>query len=198
MIAMLRGEVVAKHLDRAVILAGSMGGEVFATPDTLASWQVGETVDAHTYLIVREDALTLYGFASTKARAAFAILMQVKGIGPKLGLAALSVLSPTELATAVAARDLAALQRIPGVGKKSAERMAIEIGDKLGVVGSVSVPLAGSVVGAGDFDANAVIEALVGLGWSAPQASEAVSQVQAKDAGTALREALQYLGGKHG
>ena len=106
--------------------------------------------------------------------------------------------SPTELATAVAARDLAALQRIPGVGKKSAERMAIEIGDKLGVVGSVSVPLTGSVVGAGDFDANAVIEALVGLGWSAPQASEAVSQVQAKDAGTALREALQYLGGKHG
>lgn len=194
MIAIIKGEVVSKKLDRATVLAGGLGLEFFATPDTLATLIPETVATVQTYLVVREDSLTLYGFASALERDTFATLMQVKGIGPKLGLAALSVLSPEALAAAVANGDVAALQRIPGVGKKSAERMILEIGDKLGGVPGVAAP-AGMAPG---FNTSTVVEALSNLGYSQALATEAVNTVRASDAPTALREALKYLGSKHG
>lgn len=190
MIALLKGQVVDKRLDRATILCGGLGLEFFATPNTLSTLNQGHDAEIYTCLVVREDALTLYGFADFQQRETFQILIQVKGIGPKLALATLAVLSPTDLANAVANRDLATLQRIPGVGKKSAERMSIEIGDKLGIV---PTPATAATTGGG-FNATTVVEALTNLGWNQAQAAEAVNAIEASDAATALREALQYLG----
>ena len=196
MISILKGDVAAKKLDRATVMAGGLGLEFFATPDTLSRLTVGETATVHTYLVVREDSMTLYGFGTPEERETFATLMQVKGIGPKLGLAALSVLSPDALAAAVANRDIASLQRIPGVGKKSAERMLIEIGDKLGV-GTGASPVAG-VKSVSGYNATQVVEALTNLGYNQAAATEAVNAIEATDESTALREALKYLGSKHG
>lgn len=189
---MISGQVIQKHLDRAVISVGGLGLEFFATPHTLSQLPLNENSTVHTYLVVREDALTLYGFATAAERETFATLIQVKGIGPKLALAALSVMDPADLVQALAQRDLAALQRIPGVGKKSAERMLIEIGDKLGT-GSLSGLTTDLPTG---FDATSVIEALINLGWNQETARQAVSSITATDTSTALREALQYLGRK--
>lgn len=196
MISILKGELAAKQLDRATILAGGIGLEFLATPETLSHLQVGQSATVHTFLVVREDSLTLYGFANATERETFATLMQVKGIGPKLGLAALSVLSPDALAEAVANRDLNTLQRIPGVGKKSAERMLIEIGDKLGTPTGVSGN--SDSRSATGFNSSTVVEALMNLGYNQALASEAVKSVAAGDAATALREALKYLGSKRG
>ena len=194
MISVIKGEVVSKKLDRATVLVGGLGLEFLATPNTLAALVPGTTATVQTYLVVREDSLTLYGFASPSERDTFATLMQVKGIGPKLGLAALSVLSPEALAAAVANGDVAALQGIPGVGKKSAERMILEIGDKLGGVSGVAAST-GATAG---FNASTVVEALSNLGYNQALATEAVNAVSASDAPTALREALKYLGSKRG
>ncbi|WP_279059019.1 Holliday junction branch migration protein RuvA [Mobiluncus curtisii] len=194
MISVIKGEVVSKKLDRATVLMGGLGLEFLATPNTLAALVPGTTATVQTYLVVREDSLTLYGFASPSERDTFATLMQVKGIGPKLGLAALSVLSPEALAAAVANSDVAALQGIPGVGKKSAERMILEIGDKLGGVSGVAAST-GATAG---FNASTVVEALSNLGYNQALATEAVNAVSASDAPTALREALKYLGSKRG
>jgi hypothetical protein len=193
-ISVIKGEVVSKKLDRATVLVGGLGLEFLATPNTLAALVPGTTATVQTYLVVREDSLTLYGFASPSERDTFATLMQVKGIGPKLGLAALSVLSPEALAAAVANGDVAALQGIPGVGKKSAERMILEIGDKLGGVSGVAAST-GATAG---FNASTVVEALSNLGYNQALATEAVNAVSASDAPTALREALKYLGSKRG
>ena len=194
MISIIKGEVVSKKLDRATVLAGGLGLEFFATPNTLAALVPETVATVQTYLVVREDSLTLYGFATASERDTFATLTQVKGIGPKLGLAALSVLSPEALAAAVANSDVATLQSIPGVGKKSAERMILEIGDKLGGVPGSAAP-AGTASG---FNISTVVEALSNLGYSQALAAEAVGAVQASDAPTALREALKYLGSKRG
>ncbi|EFU82229.1 Holliday junction DNA helicase RuvA [Mobiluncus holmesii ATCC 35242] len=194
MISVIKGEVVSKKLDRATVLVGGLGLEFLATPNTLAALVPGTTATVQTYLVVREDSLTLYGFASPSERDTFATLMQVKGIGPKLGLAALSVLSPEALAAAVVNSDVAALQGIPGVGKKSAERMILEIGDKLGGVSGVAAST-GATAG---FNASTVVEALSNLGYNQALATEAVNAVSASDAPTALREALKYLGSKRG
>lgn len=169
-------------------MAGGLGLEFFATAATLSDLTVGETATVHTCLVLREDSLSLYGFTDASQRETFATLMQVKGIGPKLGLAALGLLSPAELAAAVAARDLATLQRIPGVGKKSAERMVIDIGDKLGITQTGTA--------AATAPANTVIAALTNLGWNQAQAAQAVAAVEPGDTATVLREALQYLGGQ--
>lgn len=190
MIALLKGPVVDKRIDRATILCGGLGLEFFATPNTLSTLNQGQDAEIYTCLVVREDALTLYGFDDFQQRETFQILIQVKGIGPKLALATLAVLSPSDLANAVANRDLTTLQRIPGVGKKSAERMSLEIGDKLGIV-PTSVTTAAT---GGGFNATTVVEALTNLGWNQAQATEAVNAIEANDAATALREALQYLG----
>lgn len=189
MIALLSGKVVEKHLNRATILCGGLGLEFFSTPETIGTLLVGEETEVYTYLVVREDALTLYGFSQIEERDTFQILMQAKGIGPKVGLAALSTLKPSALANAISNRELEKLQKIPGIGKKSAERMVIEIGNKLDIF-SATV----TAQSTGGFNTQTVVEALTNLGWNQAQATAAVNTIEANDEATALREALKYLG----
>lgn len=198
MISCLTGTVVSVSLDRAVISVGGMGFEVFATPTTLSGLRRGEEATVETELVVREDSLTLYGFADTDERDAFRVLLTVKGIGPRLALTTLAVLPPNALRKAVAGGDEAALQRIPGVGKKSAQRMLIEIGDKLGAPVGGSVEDSAAPVATVNPD---VVSALVNLGWAEKQAEEAVRKVVSaedgpRDVPSILRASLQELGGK--
>ena len=132
MISILRGIVASVGLDHIDVVVGGIGFRVHVTPAFAQGHARDEEITVYTSMIVREDSMTLYGFESCDERDVFTTLMSVSGIGPKIALAALAVLCPDDLRRAVRDQDLAALQRIPGVGKKSAQRMALEIGDKLG------------------------------------------------------------------
>ena len=154
-----------------------------------------------TSMIVREDSMTLYGFESADERDVFSKLLSVSGIGPKIALAALAVLRPDDLRRAVRDQDLAALQRIPGVGKKSAQRMALEIGDKLGTPAALSGgETAAAPAPTEDAVASEVSAALVGLGWSEAQAAKAIEKLAGSGLGASdmLRAALVSLGGGRG
>ena len=154
-----------------------------------------------TSMIVREDSMTLYGFESADERDVFTKLLSVSGIGPKIALAALAVLRPNDLRRAVRDQDLTARQRIPGVGKKSAQRMALEIGDKLGTPAALP---GGETTAAPapteDAVASEVSAALVGLGWSEAQAAKAIEKLAGSGLGASdmLRAALVTLGGGRG
>ena len=141
---------------------------VHTTPRTVADVRSGQDVTVSTTLVVREDSLTLFGFGSTSERDMFETVQTVSGVGPRLALAMLSVLTPDEVSTALRAGDLATLTKIPGVGKKSAERLVLELKDK---VGMPSAPVGGDVAASaaplGDERRDQVAEALVGLGWLA-------------------------------
>ena len=199
MIASLSGRVAHVGLDRLVVEVGGVGMLVHTTPRTAADLRAGHDVTVATTLIVREDSLTLFGFGSPGERDMFETVQTVSGVGPRLALAMLSVLTPDEVSTALRRGDLATLTKIPGVGKKSAERLVLELKDKVGMpfapVGDSAAPTAPS----GDARRDQVAEALVGLGWSAKQAADAVSTVSASadpDASVAalLRMALRELG----
>ena len=160
-----------------------------------------EEMMVFTSMIVREDSMTLYGFESADERDVFTKLLSVSGIGPKIALAALAVLRPDDLRRAVRDQDLTALQRIPGVGKKSAQRMALEIGDKLGTPAALpGVETAAAPVPAEDAVASEVSAALVGLGWSEAQAAKAIEKLAGSGLGASdmLRAALVTLGGGRG
>ncbi|HEY0558962.1 MAG TPA: Holliday junction branch migration protein RuvA [Frankiaceae bacterium] len=145
MIASLRGTVVALRGDRAVLDLGSAGGgvgiTVWCTAATLATLRLGQTATLSTSLVVREDALTLYGFDDDDARDVFEIVQTASGVGPRLAQAMLAALRPDEVRAAVAAGDLTTLTRVPGIGQKGAARIALELKDKLGVLVG-AVPLA--------------------------------------------------------
>ena len=157
---------------------------------------IGFQVELYTHLIVREDSLTLYGFKTEEEREVFEILMSVSGIGPRIGLAALSVFTPNDLRRAVADQDTAALARIPGVGKKVASRMLVELGDKLGLPAELpqsSAPMSGVVEAE-------VKAALIGLGWNDAKADAALAELGGNglNASDLLRAALIKLGGANG
>lgn len=208
MIASLTGTVAHVGLDRAVVDVGGVGYLVHATPTTLATLRVGETAGVATSMVVREDSMTLYGFGDPDERDVFEVVQTVSGVGPRLALAMLAVHTPDALRRAVAGEDLAALTRVPGIGRKGAQRIVLELGDRLG-------PPSGALAGAGSVEPAAsvgdhserVVEALAGLGWPAKQADDAVAKVLA-DAGTdaiaadevatTLRAALRLLGGHRG
>ena len=135
-ISILRGTVASVGLDHIDILVGGIGFRVHVTPAFAQGASRDAEMTVFTSMIVREDSMTLYGFESADERDVFTKLLSVSGIGPKIALAALAVLRPDDLRRAVRDQDLAALQRIPGVGKKSAQRMALEIGDKLLIEGT--------------------------------------------------------------
>lgn len=208
MIASLTGTVAHVGLDRAVVDVGGVGYLVHATPTTLATLRVGETAGVATSMVVREDSMTLYGFGDPDERDVFEVVQTVSGVGPRLALAMLAVHTPDALRRAVAGEDLAALTRVPGIGRKGAQRIVLELGDRLG-------PPSGALAGAGPVEpavnagdhSERVVEALAGLGWPAKQADDAVAKVLA-DAGTdaiaadevatTLRAALRLLGGHRG
>ncbi|SDP56549.1 Holliday junction DNA helicase subunit RuvA [Actinopolyspora xinjiangensis] len=212
MIASVRGEVLSVGLDHAVIEVGGVGMAVYATPATLGGLRRGEEASLATSLIVREDSLTLYGFADARARDLFALLQTASGVGPRLALAALAVLDPSQLRDALSRGDTGALTMVPGIGKKSAERLVLELRDKVAALSAANgaepgqpTPVSGSDAGVAAVDTagirSEVSEALVGLGFSAKQAEQSVNAVLAENGGetdtsTVLRKALATLGPK--
>ncbi|MFS0698700.1 Holliday junction branch migration protein RuvA [Cellulomonas sp. 179-A 4D5 NHS] len=204
MIASVRGTVQAVRLDAAVLEVGGVGLLVQATPATLAGLRVGSEALLATSMVVREDSLTLYGFADADEREVFEVVQTVSGVGPRLALAMLAVHTPDGLRRAVAAEDLAALKRVPGIGHKGAQRIVLELADRLGAPTPAGVP-DGPPVPAGD-QRGQVVDALVGLGWNVRAAEDAVAGVLPDAAATigpddvagVLRAALRALGGGRG
>lgn len=196
-IARLDGSVVEVGLDHLVLLVGGIGFEVQVSPAHAQSVGVGEALTVHTSMVVREDSMTLYGFTSVDEREVFVRLQSVSGIGPRTALAALSVLDPDQLRRAVSEGDLATLQRIPGVGRKSAQRMVLDIGDKLGLP---AMDLGGAQESHDEDVVAEVSAALVQLGWTQAAAQAAVEPLAGQGLGASdlLRAALVSLGGRRG
>ena len=178
MISHLRGLLSWKGIDHVVVDVGGVGLRVSVSLQTLAELpQTGADVKLVTHLIVREDALTLYGFSTEDERTAFELCMTVQQVGPKLAMSILSTLSPRDLAQAVAAEDVPRLQRIPGVGKKTAERLALELRDKLDKAG-LGAPRK-EISAAPKVQSGPVVSALVNLGYKPNEAERAVDEVVA-------------------
>jgi holliday junction DNA helicase RuvA len=192
MIASIRGEVLDIALDHAVIEAAGVGYKVLTTPTTLSTLRRGAEARLITAMIVREDSMTLYGFADSDSRDLFTTLLGVSGVGPKIALATLAVYDPQALRRALADGDVTALTRVPGIGKRGAERLVLELRDKIGPVTPGVTNATGHAVRV------PVVEALVGLGFAAKQAEEATDKVLAADPDattqSALRAALSMLG----
>jgi Holliday junction DNA helicase RuvA len=176
MIASVSGRVTAVAPDAAVVEVGGVGFAVQCTPNTLAALRVGTPARLATSLIVREDSLTLYGFADDDEKQLFEMLQTVSGVGPRVAQAVLAVHQPDVVRKAIANSDTAVLVRVPGIGRKGAERLILELRDKIG-----SVPLLADGVtparGGRQAWQDQVHQALVGLGWSATQAEVAVASV---------------------
>jgi holliday junction DNA helicase RuvA len=206
MIASVRGEVTAVDLDHAVVEVGGVGLAVHATPATLATLRRGGQARLATALVVREDSLTLYGFADAEARELFTLLQTVSGVGPRLALAMLAVLEPDTLRAALAGGDIATLVQVPGIGRKGAERLVIELRDKVTATSVVTAQPGAPAAGApaATVVRSQVTEALVGLGFAVRAAEQAVDAVLAEagaadgaghtDTPKVLRSALARLG----
>ena len=195
MIASVSGEIIHIALDHAVVECGGVGYKVLATPPTLGTLRCGEQVRLLTAMMVREDSMTLYGFIDPDARDLFGLLQTVTGVGPRLAMATLAVLEPDALRRALADSDAKALTAVPGIGKRVAERLVVELRDKVTAVpGAASAPGAVAPAGVGA----QVAEALVGLGFTEGAAEKAVAAVLADnaeaDSSTLLRAALSSLG----
>lgn len=199
MIASVRGPVTHVGLDHVVVEVGGVGLLVHTTPATAAGCHRGREAALDTTLVVREDSLTLYGFASPSERDMFQTVQTVSGVGPRLALAMLSVMGPDELAGALSGGDTKALTAIPGIGAKSAQRLVLELRDRVAAIhGSGTSTAPGGRVAAGEPWREQVTEALVGLGWSGRQAVDAVERVAAQapagaDVAAYLRLALREL-----
>jgi holliday junction DNA helicase RuvA len=187
MIAFLEGEVVEKAATRVVLAVGGVGYDVTVPTGVLADLPpVGRVARVHTRMVVRDDAMTLYGFASTEQREFFDLLTGVTGVGPKMALSFLSALSAPALRRAIVEGDAAALTITPGVGKKVAQRVVLDLRDRLGGKGELVAegPLAD------------VREALLSLGLTPQEAAEALAGVEVgeREVDELLREALQRVG----
>lgn len=199
MIASIRGEVLEIALDHAVLEASGVGYRINATPSTLGTLHRGAESRLLTTMIVREDSMTLYGFEDSESRDLFSLLLTVSGVGPRIAMATLAVLDPNALRTALADGNIAALTRVPGIGKRGAERMVVELRDKVdAIVGGSAATSVPSSASGGNPVRDQIVEALTGLGFAAKQAEDATDSVLAAqpDASTsaALRSALAYLG----
>jgi Holliday junction DNA helicase RuvA len=197
------------RLDSAVLDVQGVGYLVHATPSTLGNLRHGATVTLATSMVVREDSLTLFGFADDDERSVFETTQTVSGVGPRLALAMLAVHSPDALRAAVASGDLVTLERVPGIGRKGAQRIVLELSGKLGAaVGPAADGEAARAATSGPGDRREeVVAALVGLGWTQKVADDAVAKVLAEGGSDAvaadevadtLRAALRFLGGRRG
>jgi Holliday junction DNA helicase RuvA len=195
-IASVRGTVLRAGLDSVVVDVGGVGLLVHTTPRTAAGMRSGQSVTLATALVVREESLTLFGFADDDERSVFETVQTVSGFGPRLALAMLAVHSPDAVRAAISTGDLLALTKVPGIGRKGAERIVLELRDKIGVptgpATSADRPATAAWQGQ-------VRDALVGLGWTPRQADDALEAVspQATEGTTVsalLKAALQELG----
>ena len=210
MISHLDGLVCAIAPEGAVIEVGGVGLLVQATPGTLAALRTGERARLATSLVVREDALTLYGFASDDERDVFELVQTASGVGPRLALAMLASFSPDGLRQAIAAEDVSGLTRVPGIGRKGAQRIVLELAGRLGSPAAPAgvmgpLPGAGSAADGAAPWRDQVRAGLVNLGWPARDAEQAIAAVAADlavspagtdgtvDVSVALRAALRKL-----
>jgi Holliday junction DNA helicase RuvA len=202
-IAFVAGRVAALAPDGAVVEVGGIGLSLQCTPSTLAGLSIGEPAHLPTSMVVREDSLTLYGFADDDEKVVFELLQTASGVGPRLAQAMLAVHGPDELRRAVATEDLAALTQVPGIGRKGAQRIVLELKDRLGSVRGVPAPQRVSAGGATRWR-DQLHGALLGLGWSgreadegvsaaAPYAAEATADGEAPDVAALLKVALRSL-----
>ncbi len=195
MIAFVRGQVAAVTLDSAVLEVGGVGLELMCTPGTLATLRSGQQATLPTSMVVREDSLTLFGFLDEDEKAMFELVQTASGVGPKLAQAMLAVLAPDDLRRAVAGDDVKTLTRVPGIGQKGAQRIILELKDRIGApVGGRAASLPAAAAPWRD----QVHQGLVGLGWSTRDAEQAVDAVAPEagdtpDVGALLRAALQTL-----
>ena len=195
MIAFVRGQVAALSLTSAVVEVGGVGLELMCTPGTLAQLRTGAQATLPTSMVVREDSLTLYGFADEDEKVLFELVQTASGVGPKLAQAILAVLSPDGVRTAIAGDDVKTLTKVPGIGQKGAQRIILELKDRIGA------PTGGAVASArpsADAWRDQVHQGLVGLGYNAKDAEKAVDAVapdagDAPDVGALLRAALRSL-----
>lgn len=200
MIASLDGVVSAATLDSVVIEVGGVGLLVHTTPATAAAARPGERARLATTLVVREDALTLYGFGDETEKALFEQVQTVSGVGPRLALAMLAVHDPGQLSTAISTGNITALTKVPGIGKKGAERIVLELRDKVVPLAPAQTPSATEAPAPSAGGNPQVEEALVGLGWSVKQAQDALARVEklpeadGANTPTVLRLALRELG----
>jgi holliday junction DNA helicase RuvA len=181
MISHLAGRVAAIAPEGAVIEVGGVGLLVQCTPGTLATLRPGEPARVATSLVVREDALTLFGFATDDERDVFVLLQTASGVGPRLALAMLAVFTPDALRRAVLSEDVAALTRVPGIGRKGAQRIVLELAGRLGAPGSGSPGDGGAVATVRPGGApwrEQVRAGLVNLGWQARDADQAIAAVE--------------------
>jgi Holliday junction DNA helicase RuvA len=195
MIASVAGTVTALQADGVVVRVGGVGLSVQTTPGTRARLRVGDEAVLATSLVVREDSLTLYGFADDEERQLFELLQTASGVGPRLAQAVLTVHTPDTVRRALLTEDLVALTLVPGIGRKGAQRMVLELKDK--VIGTTAAAPAAPLPGWRD----TLSQALVGLGFPATHADEAVVRLaeahpEAGDADVPalLREGLALLG----
>lgn len=191
MIASVTGMVAAVQPSSVVVEVGGIGVSLMCTPQTAAAARPGDILGLHTSLVVREESLTLYGFLDSEQRDVFELVQTVSGVGPRTALAVLATLSPDDLRQAIASEDVASLTRVPGIGVKGAQRLIIELKDRLRAVArtGAGVPAGGQ---------ETVRAALVSLGWPARDADRAVAAVAGDAADEAdvaqlLRAALQHL-----
>jgi holliday junction DNA helicase RuvA len=202
MIAFVRGTVADVTLGSAVLEVGGVGLELQCTPNTLATLHVGAAATLPTSMVVREDSLTLFGFLDDDEKTLFELVQTASGVGPKLAQAMLAVLPPDSLRRAVATEDVKALTAVPGIGQKGAQRIILELKDRIGSAGPVPTHRGAPPAGHADAWRSQVHAGLVGLGWSAKEADRAVDAVapDAEDASAGgldvaslLRAALRTL-----
>ena len=190
MIAVIRGEVIGKGEDNLVIETGGIGFKVFTTQDTATQTVVGDPVFFFTYLVVREDALTLFGFVTEELRDLFVLLLGVNGVGPRSSLAILSSMSPDAIRRSVISETPDLFTRVPGIGKKTAQQILLHLQGKIS--GEISISREPGTI---EIDAQ-VLDALTGLGYSIVEAQAAIQSIpkgSASDVETRLRLALQYF-----
>ncbi len=190
MIAFLEGTLAARHEDRLTVQSGAVGLWVFVPRPLAERLAVGQPVALHTHLVVREDALTLYGFETAEARDLFILLLGVNGVGPRLALAILSALTPAALRRAVFQEQADVFRRVPGVGKKTAQKIVLHLQDRLRPEDTLT-----AVAALPDADGE-VLEALIALGYSVVEAQTAIQSLPGDappDVETRLRLALQSL-----
>lgn len=177
MIAQLTGSVTAVGGTWVVLDLSGFGVRALCTPATVASVRMGERATLHTSLVVREDSFTLYGFADADERDAFELVQSASGIGPKIAQAVVSVLPPDELRVAISQGNVAAITRVPGIGPKGAQKMIIELKDKVNALGATPDLGARPVGTSGDGWRDQVASGLESLGWSARDAAAATDKV---------------------
>ena len=201
MIAFVRGTVADVTLSSVVLEVGGVGLELHCTPNTLATLHVGSTSTLPTSMVVREESLTLFGFLDDDEKSVFELLQTASGVGPKLAQAMLAVLTPDELRRAVAGEDVKALTAVPGIGQKGAQRIILELKDRIGYPGAAGAVRSPAAVPQQEPWRGQVHAGLVGLGWSAKEADRAVEAVAPSAGDTAgepdvaalLRAALRTL-----